>query len=413
MINQSLSDLCEFIVDCEHKTAPLSKDGYPSIRTPNVGKGRLILDGVNRVSEETYRAWTKRAVPQADDLIIAREAPVGNVAIIPPSLKVCLGQRTVLVRPNKSKVDPRYLCYFLLGDYAQGRFRATSSGATVAHLNMKDIRNLSMPQLPSMATQRRIAEILGAYDDLIEVNRRRLAVLDEMARGLFEEWFVHFRFPGHEVISFEETPKGNIPKGWVISTLNEHVNASYGFTESSTLQPIGPKFLRVMDINKQPYVEWDSVPYAPFEGPRSRFALLLGDLVVGRMADVGKVGLIDKDIDAIAASYLVRMRPKISSQSLFFYFLTSHRAYLNYVTGASTGTTRKSAGIPVLTGYQFVMPDKDILQQFVDMVRPMRQLGTTLTETNAKLGASRDLLLPRLISGQLSVEAAERELEAA
>src|SRR5690348_4599657 len=95
-----LTSLCKFIVDCEHKTAPLAPDGYPSIRTPNVGRGRLILEGVNRVSAETYRAWTKRAVPQEDDLIIAREAPVGNVALIPAGLEVCLGQRTVLVRPD-------------------------------------------------------------------------------------------------------------------------------------------------------------------------------------------------------------------------------------------------------------------------------------------------------------------------
>lgn len=97
-----LNDICELIVDCEHKTAPKSSTGYPSIRTPNVGRGRLILDNVNRVDEETYAQWTRRAVPQENDLIIAREAPVGNVAIIRQGEQVCLGQRTVLVCPNKS-----------------------------------------------------------------------------------------------------------------------------------------------------------------------------------------------------------------------------------------------------------------------------------------------------------------------
>ena len=97
---QTLNDYCELIVDCEHKTAPTQDTGFPSIRTPNIGKGRLLLEGVNRVSEETYKLWTQRAIPQTNDLILAREAPVGNVAIIPDGQQVCLGQRTVLIRPD-------------------------------------------------------------------------------------------------------------------------------------------------------------------------------------------------------------------------------------------------------------------------------------------------------------------------
>lgn len=91
--NRTLNDICKFIVDCEHKTAPTQETGYPSIRTPNIGRGRLLLDKVNRVSEETYKAWTKRAIPQENDLILAREAPVGNVAIIPKNLKLCLARK--------------------------------------------------------------------------------------------------------------------------------------------------------------------------------------------------------------------------------------------------------------------------------------------------------------------------------
>ncbi len=107
-----LSDVCELIVDCEHKTAPTQETGYPSIRTPNIGCGRFILDGVNRVSEETYRLLTRRAVPQPGDLIKAREAPVGNVAMVPEGLSPCLGQRTLWIRPDRSKVVPPFLNYF-------------------------------------------------------------------------------------------------------------------------------------------------------------------------------------------------------------------------------------------------------------------------------------------------------------
>lgn len=136
-----LVDLCELIVDCEHKTAPTQEAGHPSIRTPNIGRGHLILDNVNRVSEETYRLWTQRAAPRAGDLIMARDAPVGNVAIVPPGLNPCLGQRTLLIRPDQSKVDDGFLNYYLNGPDMQGIVHAKTNGATVPHLNMKDVRS--------------------------------------------------------------------------------------------------------------------------------------------------------------------------------------------------------------------------------------------------------------------------------
>ena len=232
---KSLNDVCELVIDCEHKTAPIQETGYPSIRTPNIGKGRLILENVNRVSAETYKGWTKRAVPQAEDLVLAREAPVGNVAIIPKNLKVCLGQRTVLIRVNKGKVNPHYLVYLLLIDEIQGKIKSISNGATVHHLNMKDIRNLELPELPLLETQKKIASILSSYDDLIENNTRRIEILEQMAKLVYEEWFVKFRFPGHENVKMVPSELGEIPEGWEVKYLHEVAEIKYGFPFKSKL----------------------------------------------------------------------------------------------------------------------------------------------------------------------------------
>ena len=215
-VRQNLINVCELIVDCEHKTAPTQETGYPSIRTPNIGQGRLILDGANRVSEKTYRTWSRRAIPQAEDLILAREAPIGNVAIIPKNLKVSLGQRTVLIRPDKSKVVPMFLAYLMLGDEIQEKLLAHSTGTTVGHLNMRDIRNLELPRLPRLPIQHKIAAILSNYDDLIENNTRRIEILEEMAGTIYREWFVEFRFPGHENVKMVESELGLIPQGWEV-----------------------------------------------------------------------------------------------------------------------------------------------------------------------------------------------------
>lgn len=107
-----LGNVC-IIIDCEHKTAPTKDEGIPLIRTPNIGAGHLILDNAKRVSEQVYATWTKRAKPEPGDLILAREAPVGNVALIRKGQRVCLGQRTVLLRLKDKKTSPHYLNYLL------------------------------------------------------------------------------------------------------------------------------------------------------------------------------------------------------------------------------------------------------------------------------------------------------------
>jgi type I restriction enzyme, S subunit len=189
----ALDTLCELIVDCEHKTAPTQENGIPSIRTPNIGKGRLLLDGVYRVSDETYTEWTRRAEPQGGDLILAREAPAGNVAVIPDGMKVCLGQRTVLIRPKKSVFEPAYLAQLLLRQNSQRRLLAHSRGATVQHINMKDIRAFKIGAIPTPADQQRIVsqvnELFNTEDRLVSIYRQKLTALDDLKKSLLHQAF--------------------------------------------------------------------------------------------------------------------------------------------------------------------------------------------------------------------------------
>jgi len=190
---ETLLDLCELIVDCEHKTAPIQESGYPSIRTPNIGKGYLILENVNRVSEQTYNEWTKRALPQANDLILAREAPAGNIAVIPENLKVCLGQRTVLIRPMKNKLVSKFLAYLILSSDVQKQLLSYSTGATVQHINMKDIRAFKIYNLSTLQEQ---YTIVGKLDELsteikkLEViYKKKTEDLEELKKSILQKAF--------------------------------------------------------------------------------------------------------------------------------------------------------------------------------------------------------------------------------
>lgn len=209
-----LSDVCEFIVDCPHSTAPDEGKGYPLIRTPNVGKGRLDLNGVHRVSESVYKQRIQRGAPRTNDLIFAREAPAGNVALVQENQTVCLGQRTVLIRPNVQKVNPQYLVYYLLSPKPQYELLGTANGATVTHVNLPAIRNLKI-ELPEKSVQDKIGTILVTYDDLIENNQKQIKLLEEAAQRLYKEWFVDLNFPGHENTKFVD----GVPEGWSKSTV--------------------------------------------------------------------------------------------------------------------------------------------------------------------------------------------------
>ena len=190
---QTLSCITDLIIDCEHKTAPTQKIGIPSIRTPNIGKGYLVLNDVNRVSRETYELWTKRGKPESGDLILAREAPAGNVGVIPKGETVCLGQRTVLIRPDKNSVNSQFLAFLILHPIMQKKLLSKSTGATVQHVNMKDIRKLAISQLPTIQLQQEYAKDLKKVQSesqrLEAIYQRKLEALQELKQSLLHKAF--------------------------------------------------------------------------------------------------------------------------------------------------------------------------------------------------------------------------------
>ena len=184
-------DDISIIVDCEHKTAPLVESSdYISVRTANIANGKIDFENSNRVSEETYNLWTKRLIPKEGDIVLAREAPVGEVGWIPNNRNVCLGQRTVLIRANKEHVNSRYLLYYLTNKETKNDLISRSTGSVVEHLNVKDIRNFALRLHSNLDQQTAIAEVLSSLDDKIDLLHRQNKTLEQLAETLFRLWFV-------------------------------------------------------------------------------------------------------------------------------------------------------------------------------------------------------------------------------
>ena len=178
---QTLSDVAQ-IIDCEHKTAPKAKTGEEfafSVGTPALRLNYINLDEAKPVDLATYREWTKRSEPCQGDVILAREAPVGGVGIVGPNQRVCLGQRTVLIRANSEIVNSHFLYYYLQSSFIQKWMSERSSGSTVAHLNVSDIRNLPINYLPSLSEQKSISSRINDLDLLAQHDRTFLKSISD------------------------------------------------------------------------------------------------------------------------------------------------------------------------------------------------------------------------------------------
>jgi type I restriction enzyme S subunit len=353
-----------------------------------------MLDGVNRVAEDVYQEWTRRAVPRAGDLILAREAPVGNVAIIPRQLEVCLGQRTVLIRPNNEVVNAQFLTYLLLGNEIQSRISGMTQGATVGHLNVGDIRSLTLPRLPERRIQDRIADVLSAYDDLIENNTKRIKILEEMARSLYRQWFVEFRFPGHEKTKFIETEIGRVPRGWEVGQLGEVARVTMGNSpKSSTYNDHGeglPLLNGPVEFGERfpKRVKWTTAPSRICED---------GDLIVcvrgsttGKRVKSNGVYCLGRGVCAIS-----------SGEQSFIDNLFGNE--VESLLAQTSGSTFPSWSGPVLAQYPVVVPPRPLRQEFESYCAPMAALVRRLDEKIDVLRTTRDLLLPRLISGEIEL----------
>jgi type I restriction enzyme S subunit len=403
-----LQEVCELIVDCEHKTAPTQETGYPSIRTPNIGRGYFILDGVNRVSEETYRLWTRRARPQQGDLIMAREAPVGNVAIITAGLQPCLGQRTLLIRPDRSKVDPLFLNYFLNGSFVQGLIQAKTNGATVAHLNMEDVRTMELPELPRLSTQRRTAEILGTYDDLIANNARRIKVLEEMAKMIYREWFVNFRFPDHHKVRLTNSELGPVPEGWNVTSLGEI--ASVNQTTIKMKQP--DDLISYVDIASVSTGQIDQKIRIPFgDAPgRARRVVRSGDIIWSTVRPNRKsfALILNPEPDLIVSTGFAVLTPT-KVPFTYLYFSSTTDEFAEYLSNHATGAAYPAVNAADFERAKVLLPPELLLKRFHSLTANCLELQDCLQRRNSNLFTTRDILLPKLISGEIGVDHPETE----
>ena len=403
-----LVSLCSAHVDCVNRTAPLAE--HPTackmLRTTNVRNGSIDTENVRYVSEETFKRWTRRLTPLYGDVVLTREAPLGEVGMIRTHEPVFLGQRLYHFRADPQRLDGRFLLYALLGPDLQSQIRSFGSGSTVEHMRLEDIELLEIC-VPDLAAQRDIAELLGAYDDLIENNLRRIRILEDMARAIYREWFVHFRFPGHEGVAMVESELGLVPDGWAsrvakIATLLRDTIAPANFPDEEFEHFSIPAF----DASCRPSVELGASILS------NKYLVAERAVLVSKLNPrIPRVWLAQPSgsLRPIASTEFLVLAPRRPEfRSLLYSALTAEETR-GKLAGLAVGTSTSHQRVKAedMLGLPIVRPSLSVLREFDRIVSPMLLLASTLRDENANLRTPRDLLLPRLMSGQLTLAEAE------
>lgn len=399
----SIVGLCEAHVDCVNRTAPVVSEPTPfkMLRTTNVRNGYVDTENCRFVTEETYKKWTRRLVPKRGDIILTREAPLGDVGKIRTDDTVFLGQRLYHFRPDPNKLDADFLLYSLLGDDLQSQIRGYGSGSTVEHMRLEDIPCLEF-NVPHLPIQQCIAGILSTYDDLIENSQRRIKILETMARGLYREWFVHFRFPSHENHPRVDSALGEIPQGWEVKRLSTVAEVNRAQINGRS----APDELHYIDISSVSPGQIDSIKtYAFADAPgRARRIIQHGDVLWScvRPNRRSHAQVMHPLADTIASTgFAVLTATKVPFT--FLYFATTTDDFVAFLANNATGAAYPAVSGSTFEKAELLIPPASVLEKFAAATIPMAEQIHTLQTKIQNLRRTRDLLLPRLLSGQIDV----------
>ena len=357
----------------------------------NVRWGRFDLSDLREMRFEDREV--ERYGVRAGDIVMCEGGEPGRCAIWRDQRPGMMLQKALHRIRSKPEIDHRFLFYSLVHKGQTQSLDQYFTGATIKHLPGEKLALVEV-DYPSLNKQRRIASILSAYDDLIENNTRRIAILEEMARRIYEEWFVRFRFPGHEGVRMVESELGLVPEGWELTSLGAVAENHDRFR-----RPLS-KMEREDFKGPYPYYGaakiFDYVREYLFDG---QFLLLAEDGSVETPDGYPVLQLTDGKFWANNHMHILRGTKRASTE--FLYLRLERQPIRGYITGAAQPKLTQAA----INRIPLVLPPSNVLREFGAHIQPQFQLRATLIRANTNLRTTRDLLLPKLISGELDVSA--------
>lgn len=400
---KTLHEAGVLLIDCEHKTPISQPSGYPYVTIPQIVNGRIDLTDVRYISQEDFVTWTKKANPQANDIILSRRCNPGETAYVPPNLECAVGQNLVLLRSDGETIYPPFLRWLVRGPEWWSQIKKfLNTGAVFDSLKCADVPNfeLSIPPLP---TQHRIAEILSALDDKIELNRQTNATLEAIAQTIFKEWFVNFNFPG-ATGEMVESELGMIPKGWRVGRLGDIVDVKGGSTPSTKEAKFWngdyhwatPKdlanLLSPVLLNTERKITKEGVAQI------SSGILPKGTLLLSSRAPIGYLAITNIPI-AINQGFIAINAMEMSTLFMLHWL----KENMEKVVCRANGSTFLEISKTNFKSIDIIIPDLNVVRIFDENVNPIFENVMMFEKQTTTLAAIRDALLPKLMSGEIEV----------
>ena len=393
-----LGDVCESISDGDHLPPPKSVDGIPFVTISNVNSSNQFdFKNTMFVPQEYYEKLDEKRKPRINDILYSVVGSFGIPVFIKENRPFVFQRHIAILRPNESRIHPRYLYYKMLSKDFYMKADAVAIGAAQRTISLTSLRNMEI-SIPCKDSQKRIADILSAYDNLIENNQKQIKLLEEAAQRLYKQWFIDLRFPGHETTKIVD----GLPEGWHYKPVNSIVSLLSGFAfKSDSFSEKGVfKIVTIKNV-QDGFFDGENVSLIdeiPTKMPE-HCILNSGDILLSLTGNVGRVCMV------VGEKYLLNQRvAKLKSDyPSFTYCLFRSKDMFDEMNNLANGAAQQNLS-PIRTGQiKIAVPPSDILELFENEVNPIIAKILLLNKQNKSLSQSRDRLLPKLMNGELEV----------
>ena len=382
-----IKEIWKGFYDGPHATPPVSDCGGIFLGISNITpNGHIDLSDIKYISEQDLPKWTKRVVPQGGDIVFSYEATLNLYAIIPENFYGCLGRRMALIRVDENKISNKFLYYYFFSD----EWRATIAENTIVGATVDRIPIAKFPEfpisLPPLKEQKRIADILSAYDNLIENNQKQIKLLEEAAQRLYKQWFIDLRYPGHETTKIVD----GIPEGWHYGSI----------TEISTCYDCKRKPLSSKERDQQEKIY-------PYYGAASLMDYVEKFIFEGVYLLFGEDGTVITSDETPMLQYIwgkfwVNNHAHIFQgangySTEFLYMLCKHMKIKDIVTGVAQPKVSQGR----LNDKKIVIPSRTMVAKYSELTQSFFKQIRLLSDAINASKEARDRLLPKLMNNEI------------
>jgi type I restriction enzyme S subunit len=406
--------------DGVHASVKRKENGVIYLTSKNFKDGVLDFSDVDYISESDFEKYFKgdsrKLRAREGDVLFSIIGSIGAPYLIRSGDRLGFSSSVAVLRPD-SRVLPAYLYYWIRAPNFQKAIYGIKGGVAQSYVSLDMIRSLPL-WLPSKDLQRKIVSILSAYDTLIENNIRRIKILEEMAQAIYREWFVHFRFSGHEKVKMVDSQLGKIPNGWEVKRVSDVATIFRGasYRGEHIVNGGGVPFLNLKCINRDGGFRIDGLKQytGPFKESQTARA---GDIIIAVtdmtqerrvVARAARVPRLDADF-AVFSMDLVRVESKADMPSDYLYGMFRFSSFPDVVKQRANGVNVLHLSPDSIGSFSFPCPPLNLCREYAGLAGDEYEQRDVLEQKNAILRETRDILLPKLISGE--VDLSERDID--